>query len=49
MILMQDVMIENTVLKEENCKLKEKNSYLEDKIKEVIKSKLSILKKGDTL
>lgn len=49
MILMQDVMRENTVLKEENGKVKEKVVYLEDKIKEVIQSKLSILKRGETL
>ena len=49
MILMQDVMRENTVLKEENGKVKEKVVYLEEKIKEVIQSKLSILKRGETL
>lgn len=49
MILMQDVMRENTVLKEENSKLKEKVVYLEEKIKEVIQSKLSILKRGEPL
>jgi glycosyltransferase involved in cell wall biosynthesis len=49
MILMQDVMQENTVLKEENGKLKEKVVYLEEKIKEVIQSKISILKRGESL
>jgi len=49
MILMQDVMRENAGLKEENGKLKEKVVYLEDKIKEVIQSKISILKRGETL
>lgn len=49
MILMQDVMRENAGLKEENCKVKEKVVYLEEKIKEVIQSKLSILKRGEPL
>jgi glycosyltransferase involved in cell wall biosynthesis len=49
MILMQDVMQENTVLKEENGKVKEKVIYLEEKIKEVIQSKISILKRGESL
>ena len=49
MILMQDIMRENAGLKEENGKLKEKNVYLEEKIKEVIQSKLSILKRGEPL
>ena len=49
MILMQDVMRENAGLKEENGKLKEKVVYLEEKIKEVIQSKLSILKRGEPL
>lgn len=49
MILMQDVMQENTMLKEENGKVKEKVVYLEEKIKEVIQSKLSILKRGEPL
>jgi glycosyltransferase involved in cell wall biosynthesis len=49
MILMQDVMCENAVLKEENGKLKEKVIYLEEKIKEVIQNKISILKRGEPL
>lgn len=49
MILMQDVMRENAVLKEENGKLKEKVVYLEEKIKEVIKNKISILKRCEPL
>lgn len=42
-------MRENAGLKEENGKLKEKVVYLEEKIKEVIQSKLSILKRGEPL
>jgi glycosyltransferase involved in cell wall biosynthesis len=49
MILMQDVMRENAGLKDENSKMKEKVTYLEEKIKEVIQSKISILKRGEPL
>lgn len=49
MVLMQDIMLENTNLKNQNQKFKEKVGYLENKISEVIQSKISILKKGATL
>jgi len=49
MILMQDVMRENAGLKDDNVKMKERVTYLEEKIKEVIQNKISILKRGDTL
>jgi len=49
MILMQDVIRENAGLKDDNAKMKEKVTYLEEKIKEVIQSKISILKRGEPL
>ena len=48
MILMQDIMTENTNVKIENQKYKEKVSYLENKISEIIQTKITILKKGAT-